>query len=60
MEIIEHGKTYQIRTCPYCKCVFATCEKDFEGKDLRYDYLKNAYYEYFTCPECGSEIEFEK
>lgn len=30
MEIIEHGKTYKVYTCPYCKCVFAACGEAIE------------------------------
>lgn len=30
MEIIEHGKTYLVYTCPYCKCVFAARDQEFE------------------------------
>lgn len=28
MEIIEHRKTYQVYTCPNCRCMFAACEID--------------------------------
>lgn len=28
MEIIEHGKTYQVYTCPHYRCMFAACEID--------------------------------
>lgn len=28
MEIIEHGKTYLVYTCPRCLCVFVACEID--------------------------------
>ena len=31
MEIIEHGKTYQVYTCPRCLCVFVACEYEREG-----------------------------
>ena len=27
MEIIEHGKTYLVYTCPRCRCVFVACEE---------------------------------
>lgn len=30
MEIIEHGKTYQVYTCPHCGCVFAACGKKWQ------------------------------
>lgn len=30
MEIIEHGKTYQVYTCPYYRCVFAACGKKWQ------------------------------
>lgn len=50
MEIIEHGKTYKVYTCEYCKCVFAACEKD-----VRWDeFLQCRCVE---CPECEEEIE---
>lgn len=49
MEIIEHGKTYQVYTCPRCLCVFVACEidsyKDYLGAK---DWVK--------CPECGEEM----
>lgn len=53
MEILEHGKTYQVYTCPYCRCVFATCEidgckNDWDGKD------------WVECPECGEGIELRE
>lgn len=52
MEIIKHGKTYQVYTCPYCGCVFAACEidaceNDWDGKD------------WAECPECGEAIELK-
>ncbi len=53
MEILEHGKTYQVYTCPYCRCVFATCEIDKYNDDLtKKDYLE--------CPECGDTIELKR
>lgn len=53
MEIIEHGKTSQVYTCPHCRCVFAACEidgckNDWDGKD------------WVKCPECGEEIELKE
>lgn len=53
MEIIEHGKTYQVYTCPRCRCVFAACEidgckNDWDGKD------------WVKCPECGEKIELKR
>lgn len=53
MEIIEHGKTYLVYTCPRCLCVFVACEID-SYKDVREgkDWVK--------CPECGEEIELRE
>ena len=53
MEIIEHGKTYQVYTCPRCYCVFAASKidgynDDWDGKDC------------VECPECGEEIELKE
>lgn len=50
MEIIEHGKTYQVYTCPHCRCIFVACEidaceNDWGGKG------------WMECPECGEAIE---
>lgn len=53
MEIIEHGKTYQVYTCPRCRCVFAACETDEYNDDMT---RKN----YLECPECGVTIEISK
>lgn len=53
MEIIEHGKTYQVYTCPRCRCMFAACEID-SCKD---DWDGKAWVE---CPECGEEIELRE
>ena len=36
MEIIEHGKTYLVYTCPRCLCMFVACEID-SYKDVRSD-----------------------
>ena len=52
MEIIEHGKTYQVYTCPRCRCVFVACKidsykDDRDGKD------------WVECPECGEKIELK-
>ena len=53
MEIIEHGKTYQVYTCPRCLCVFVACEIDSYKDDLGgKDWVK--------CPECGEEIELRE
>lgn len=53
MEIIEHGKTYQVHTCPRCCCVFVACKidsykDDWDGKD------------WVECPECGEEIQLKQ
>lgn len=53
MEIIKHGKTYQVYTCPHCRCVFAACKidsykDDWDGKD------------WVECPECGEEIQLKQ
>ena len=53
MEIIEHGKTYQVYTCPHCRCVFAAseidgCKSEWYGKD------------WVECPECRKEIELKE
>ena len=53
MEIIEHGKTYLVYTCPNCLCVFVACKidsykDDLDGKD------------WVECPECGEEIELRE
>lgn len=53
MEIIEHGKTYQVYTCPHCRCVFAACKIDSYKDDWdRKDWVE--------CPECGEEIELKE
>ena len=53
MEILEHGKTYLVYTCPRCCCVFAACEidsykDDWDGKD------------WVECPECEEKIAANK
>ena len=53
MEIIEHGKTYQVYTCPYCRCVFAACDQDFEEQE----YCSEIYALSLICPECGSVVK---
>ena len=50
MEINKKKKTYQVYTCPHCRCVFAACEIDEYNDDL----TRKCYLE---CPECGEEIE---
>ena len=53
MGIIEHGKTYQVYTCPRCCCVFVASEFDsYKNNWDRKDWVK--------CPECGEEIELRK
>lgn len=53
MKIIEHGKTYQVYTCPRCRCVFAACEIDEYNDDLTGKC-------YLECPECGDVIELKE
>lgn len=53
MEIIEHGKTYLVYTCPNCCCVFSAYETDEYNDDMT---RKN----YLECPECGDTIEISK
>ena len=60
MEIIKHGKTYevpQVKVCPDCECEFSYTKKDIQENWVR----KNAYdsdliYTYINCPECGKTI----
>ena len=47
MEIIEHGKTYQVYTCPRCRCVFVACDQDF-GDICALSLI---------CPECGGVVK---
>lgn len=55
MEIIEHGKTYQVYTCPRCRCVFAACEKDVPQNPQTW-----SGHPYLVCPECREEIELKE
>lgn len=55
MEILEHGKTYQVYTCPRCKCVFAACEKDVPQNPQTW-----SGHPYLVCPECREEIELKE
>lgn len=53
MEIIEHGKTYQVYTCPRCGCVFVACEIDGCGDDWDGD-------TWLKCPACGEAIYLKR
>ena len=60
MEIIKHGKTYEVpqeKVCPDCECVFTYVEKDIKqywGRNNTYGcYL---IYTYISCPDCGATI----
>ena len=60
MEIIKHGKTYevpQVKACPDCECEFSYVRGDLIENWVR----KNAYdsdltYTYIICPECGKTV----
>lgn len=53
MEIIEHGKTYQVCTCPRCGCVFAASDQEFEEQEC----CDEIYALSLLCPECGSVVK---
>lgn len=53
MEILEHGKTYLVYTCPRCRCVFVACEIDSYKDGL-------GGKGWVKCPECGEEIELRE
>lgn len=60
MEIIKHGKTYevpQVKICPDCDCEFSYVKKDIEGKWVRVTSEdSDLMYTYISCPECGKTI----
>ena len=60
MEIIKHGKTYevpQIKVCPDCECVFTYVKKDIKENCVRENaYESDLIYTYINCPECGKTI----
>lgn len=56
MEIIKHGKTYEVqqeKVCPDCECVFTYVEKD---KKRLWCGINDLVYTYINCPECGKTI----
>lgn len=50
MEIIEHGKTCLVYTCPRCLCVFVACKIDSYKDDL-------GGKDWVECPECGGIVK---
>lgn len=56
MEILEHGKRYNIHMCKKCDCVFGYLPEDIIKKD---DYWMNDTYiediELIECPECKNK-----
>ena len=60
MEIIKHGKTYEVpqeKVCPDCECVFTYVEKDIKRNWVRENaYESDLTYTYINCPECGKTI----
>lgn len=56
MEIIKHGKTYEVpreKVCPDCECVFTYVEKDIKRL---WGGLNELIYTYINCPECSKTI----
>lgn len=62
MEIIEHGNTYNVTSCPNCNAMFSYVKKDITTKDIvNIDFGEpyHTYIEYIKCPECNKQIKLK-
>lgn len=56
MEIIKHGKTYEVpqeKVCPDCKCEFSFVKEDIKRL---WGGINELIYTYINCPECSKTI----
>lgn len=61
MEIIKHGNSFRIATCPKCECEFRFNKSEISTKSGIDDNFSHSYtYDYIDCPECKNTIILEE
>lgn len=61
MEIIKHGKSFRIATCPECECEFRFNKKEIKNRNGIDENFSYSYsYDYIECPECNHSIILEQ
>ena len=61
MEVIKHGNTVRIATCPKCECEFRFHKSEIRNKNgINDDFSYSYSYDYIYCPECSHRIVLEE
>lgn len=62
MEIIEHGNTYNVTSCPDCNAIFSYSKKNIKSENevnIDFGEYYHTYIEFIKCPECNRKIRLK-